>query len=113
MTQKYFEYLPYHFTEEEKKELSTQMALAHLQKDESEEKLKTISKQIKSEIQGFEEKIKSCAEKIRSGYEMRNTEVTHEKSTTPNFIEIYRKDNGDFVKARAMSEDERQGFLFE
>lgn len=113
MPTKHYEYLPYHFTEEEKRELSNQMALSVLQLSEARDKLKTIQKQINSEIQVYDERIKGHSEKIRSGYEMRNMEVTWSPAAIPGMIDIYRVDTGERVNTRAMSEDERQGSLFE
>ncbi len=102
------EYLKYVFSLEEKRELADKLALAVMNKDEAEASLKSAQTQIKSKIALHEAELVSFAEKLRSGFEMRNIECEVIKDFEHGIIMITRKDTGEIVTERKMTIEERQ-----
>ena len=106
-------YLKYQFSEEEKKNMGDDLAQKFASKHETEDKLKAVSTQIKSEINALDAIMGGLAEKIRSGYEMRDVECEIERDFKNARITITRLDTGEIVESRAMTPEERQKKLFE
>src|SRR3972149_2012704 len=100
------EYLKYIFTLEEKRGLADKLALAVMNRDEEEAALKSAQTQIKSKIALHEAGLVSFAEKLRSGFEMRNIECRLDKDFEHGIITITRLDTGEIVSDRPMSSEE-------
>jgi hypothetical protein len=100
------EYLKCILTEPEKKEIADKMALCVAQINDQEGNLKSVSTQIKSEIAKYQAELTQSAEKIRSGYEMR--QVTCRIETTNKKMILTRLDTGEIVRERLLTPEELQ-----
>lgn len=100
--------LRYTFTKEETEEISKQMAIALLSKSEAEDRLKSVSTQIKSTITEAEAKARACAEKVRSGYEYRDIECIRIYDYDANTVRFIKEETGEVLEQRSMSPSERQ-----
>ncbi len=105
---KCIEWLEYHFTEDEKKQISKDLAQNFLSKESSESRLKEVKSQIKSEIETCERLISKLSSNINMGYEYRNIDCEQVKDYESRKIKIYRLDNNKFVRDRNMTSDELQ-----
>lgn len=74
-------YTKYQFNDKELLDLSRKMAGAEAMISRKMEELKSVSTTIKADIASQEGILHSCAEKMRSGYEMRPCEVTLDYGT--------------------------------
>ncbi len=92
-------------TNDEVVELAQKMAMAESSINEKADQLKSVSTTIKAEIATQEGILHSCAEKLRSGYEMRPREadVTYEKG----LVKYVDKDTGEILEERPMTQDEQ------
>ena len=106
------EFLKCILTEKETREIAQNLAVAVMSKDEAEGALKSAQTQIKSKIALHEAELTSFAEKLRSGFEMRNVECEVDADYELGKVTIIRLDTGEIVRERTMSNDERQGKLF-
>jgi hypothetical protein len=98
-------FLKHEFTDKELLDISRKMARASAEINEKLDQLKSAQTSIKADIATKEGVVNSCAEKIRSGYEMRPVDcvITYEKEdiifTNPN--------DGEIVEKRPMAKDEQ------
>jgi hypothetical protein len=103
------EYLRHEFTKEERLEMGDSLAQAHNRMAAVEDEEAVMKAQIKDKKAGLEQIIGRLARNLGNGFEMRNVdcELVYD---SPNVGEVTfrRKDNGEFVKARPMTETERQ-----
>jgi len=106
------EFLKCILTEGEKREIAQNLAVAVMSRDEAEGALKSAQTQIKSKIALHEAELTSFAEKLRSGFEMRNVECEIEGDYKTGTVSIIRLDTGEIVRDRVMTNDERQKKLF-
>ncbi len=93
------------FNEREIVELAQKMARAESIISEKADELKSVSTAIKVDIAVQEGILHACAERLRSGYEMRPREcvVTYEKGTA-----VYAdKNTGEIVESRPMTQEEQ------
>lgn len=101
-------YLEVELTPEELRECSNLMADAWRQKSRSEENLKSVSTQIKSEITAAEAKINKYAEMVNSRKEFRDVECRIEWDFTAKVKTYIRVDTNAIVKVVPISESELQ-----
>ncbi len=92
-------------TNDEVVELAQKMAMAESSITEKADQLKSVSTTIKAEIATQEGILHSCAEKLRSGYEMRPREadVTYEKG----IVKYVDKGTGEILDERPMTQEEQ------
>ena len=109
-------------TEEEKKQVASEMAQAICQKDSLENdsaikdwgeerglcshcrnEMESIKAQIKAKVKEYEATIIGNAEKIRSGYEMREIECEMEIDRSQNMVWTTRLDTGEIIKERNLT----------
>jgi hypothetical protein len=102
------EYLKYAFTEQEKKEIGENLANAVSERNEFEAELTSVKKDFQSKIALCEKTIAECAEKIRSGYEMRNIDCEERFDYETGIVDTFRMDTCAFVRERKMTQEERQ-----
>lgn len=93
------------FTREEMSELAQKMASAEASISEKTDELKSVSTMIKAEIATQEGILHSCAEKLRSGYEMRPREadVNYDKG----IVKYVDKETGEIIEERPMTHEEQ------
>lgn len=98
-------YAKHTFTGEESMELARRMASAEATISRKMEELKSVSTTIKADIAIQEGILHSCAEKLRSGYEMRPKEadVKYEKGV----VKYVDKETGEILEERPMTQDEQ------
>ena len=98
-------WVKHEFNDGESMELGRRMAMAESLIAEKSDTLKSVTTAIKAEIAAQEEILHSCAEKLRSGYEMRPQEadVKYESGV----VKYVDKDTGEILKERPMTKDEQ------
>lgn len=98
----------YYFTDDERLEISSEMANASHDLAAAEDDLKQVKSQFKARTDGYEATIRSCSENIRSGYEMRSLPCKQVFDVKKGVTEVVRDDTGDVVFSRGLSESEVQ-----
>ncbi len=85
--------------------LAQNMARAESSISEKADQLKSVTTTIKAEIATQEGILHNCAEKLRSGYEMRPRDciVTYDK----NIATYTDKETGEILESRPMTQDEQ------
>lgn len=101
-------YLPCALTERELKDYSDLMADAYRNKTRAEENLKSAQTQLKSDIQGAESKMASCADKINSKTEYREVDCAVEYFFKDRQKKTVRVDTGEIVRVDPINDDEMQ-----
>lgn len=102
------EFLKCKLTEQEMKEQAEKMAQCLSQIAAYEADLKSLKKQIESDIAACQGNLASAVEKFRSGFEMRNVDVEICKDFETNTVLTVRMDTGETIRERAMTAEERQ-----
>lgn len=97
----------YEFTDEENTELAQQMARAEAVISEKSDDLRAVTAAIKAEITTQEGILHSCAEKLRSGYEMRQKVVDLRYDYGNGVVQYIDKESGEILKERPMTKDEQ------
>lgn len=95
-------------TAPEKAGLSETMTQAIMEKEDSEESLKAVKAQFKSDIAAQDATIKACAQKLNAGFEMRQVDCHLIRDYRDNTIRVIRLDTMAQVSERTMTMDERQ-----
>jgi len=92
-------------TGDEVMDLAQKMARAEANINEKGDQLKSVSTAIKAEITTQEGILHSCAEKLRSGYEMRprDADVSYEKG----IVKYVDKETGEILEERPMTHEEQ------
>jgi len=98
----------YYFSEAEKKELSEMMARSLQEIKVAEAELDTIKAQYKHRITSATGTASACSEKIIAGYEMRTMECYVVRDHETKMIRIYRMDNDELIRQRAMTKEDLQ-----
>ena len=102
------QYLPYKFSDQEKKDLSEKLAQAIGVKADAELRLKEVAASIKGEIAKQDAVINDAATKFRQGYEYRNIHCTIIRDFDKGTYKIVRDDTGEMIVDRLLSESELQ-----
>lgn len=96
------------FTEEEKRDFATEMALKVAEMQSLEDQKKAVASQFKSDIEALQAKVNRFAYNLNSGSEMRSVECRIEYDTEHKEATYYRIDTGEFIKTRLMNQQELQ-----
>ena len=107
------EYVKHTFTEKEKKEISSEMALKVAQQKQLEDDKKAVTSDFGSRIEGAKAQINSAAVKLNNGYEYKTVKCAVSYDYDSQIVSFYRTDNGELGKERPMTQEETQGNLFE
>ena len=102
------EFIKYTFTDEEKKEIATEMAQKIVTLQQTEDDLKAIKSDYKSQIDGIQAGINSAATKLTAGYEMRSTKCQVVPNYAKKVWEYIRVDTGLLVKEKGMTSNDLQ-----
>ncbi len=101
-----YEYVKYHFTEEEKKEIASTMATKVTELKQLEDDKKAVTSSFKSKIDEVQAQINIAANNITTGYEMRNTKCEIEIDPVAKVVNYLDPETGKILKTRkAQSED--------
>lgn len=95
-------------TNEQKRQLSEDIAQAVEEMAEGQNELKFVSTEIKARIQSSESKIRELANKIRAGYEIRPVDCVQTMDYSNGTVIVQRLDSMEKVSERAMTVEERQ-----
>ena len=95
-------------TEAELRTQADTMAQSLSQIQSLESDLKSLRKQIESDIAAAEGALNSAVEKFRSGWEMRSIDCEIRKDFETNTVLTVRLDTGEIIRQRAMTAEERQ-----
>ena len=96
------------FTAKEKLDIGDQMANAIRNIKQAEDDLASVSSQYKSEIKKYNAELTGLAEKLNSGWEMRNVTCLLIQDFNLKSYVIKRLDTTEIVEERALSADELQ-----
>ena len=102
------EFIKYIFTEEEKREIASEMAQRIVNLQQAEDDLKAIKSDYKSQIDGIQAGINSAATKLTSGYEMRSTKCQVIADYPGKVWKYMRVDTGEIVKEKGMTSNDLQ-----
>jgi len=102
------EYCRYTFSEDEKKEIASDMAQKVGELQRLEDELKAVKSDFKSQIDRVQAEVNNSATKINNGYEMRLIKCEVVKDYTKMTIRYIRTDTQETTKERKLTEDERQ-----
>lgn len=102
-------FLRYNFSDKEKLEMANTLAANHNRMEDIEAEEAVFKTQVKEKKAQIDQSIQSLSRSIYNGWEMRNIPCVA-KFDEPNVGEVtyYRKDTGDSVKTRVMTDAERQ-----
>lgn len=106
------EFLRYHFTEEEKKDLAQEMAQNVIKARDLEEQKKATTSQFASQINEAIAKSNSAAQRLESGFEMRTIECMEKFMYDQSMVQTWRLDTNKMVKERTMTQAELQREMF-
>ena len=101
-------YVRHYLTDEERLEISNKMSEAIIEKTNLEADLKTVHSQFKSRIQETMGQIGTLAQKLNSGWEMREIQCRVIKDYNEGVVRFESIETDEIVDERAMSLDERQ-----
>lgn len=102
----------YTFTEKEKKEISEKLARGISDLAALEDHKKEMASQIKAEIDETKATINRNARCLQSGFEMRDLWCVVVPDYAAGTVSYVREDNGEIVRERRMSPEERQSKIF-
>ena len=102
------EFIKYIFTEEEKREIAGEMAQKIVNLQQTEDDLKAIKSDYKSQMDGIQAGINSAATKMTSGYEMRSMKCQVLPNYEKKVWEYIRVDTGELVKEKRMTSNDLQ-----
>lgn len=103
------EWLPYHFTTEEKQQISSDMARKHAERSQKEKEPVSVKSQFKSVIDQLTADLDHAARLINTGYEHRHIDCTVTLNDPEKGMKaIYRVDTGEFVRSAKMTGEDMQ-----
>ena len=102
------EYVKYVFSENEKKEIASEMAQKVSEQNQAEDDKKAIMSDLKSRIDRIQAEVNSAATKLNNGYEMRNIKCEVIRDYKRKVIQFMRTDNGEIAREKPMTADDLQ-----
>ena len=102
------EFVKYTFTDEEKKNIATDMAQKIVTLQQVDDNLKAIKSDFKSQIDGIQAGINLAATKMNNGYEMRSVKCEVVPNWNKKVWEYINVDTGLVVKEKDMTTNDLQ-----
>jgi len=102
------EYVKYVFSEDEKKEIATELAQKVSDLNQAEDEKKAINSDLKSRIDGLQATVNGSATKLNNGYEMRSIKCEVVPDYELKVFRYIRTDTNEIAKERRMSSDDLQ-----
>jgi hypothetical protein len=102
------EYVKYIFTEDEKRDIASEMARKVSELQSADDRKKAIASQIKSEMDALQAEVNFKAGLLNNGYEMRRVKCEMRPDWDNKEWLIIRQDTFDIVKTKRMTPDELQ-----
>ena len=101
-------YGEYTFTEEEMKDMANDLAVKHIKKGQLEDKKRSVTSQIKAEIDGVDAELNQLASNIRNKSEYRQIKCTVKYFPEKDTKEFYSEEDGHLVDTKKMEGDDYQ-----
>ena len=101
-------HLKYEFEPEELQELGQNLASKHDELSQFEDALKTIKAEYKEKITRVESEISSIVRKVNVKSEYRDIDCFQQWDYDLAIYRVVRKDSGEVVEERALTDEERQ-----
>jgi hypothetical protein len=101
-------YIRHYFNDQERLDISNKMSEAFIEKSTLEADLKTVQSQFKSRIQEAMGQIGTLAQKLNSGWEMREIQCRVIKDYNEGVVRFESIETDEIVDERPMTLDERQ-----
>ena len=98
----------YKFSEAEKREIAAELANGVAEIAKLEDRKKSAASQFTADINAKQSEVNQAAEKLRSGFEMRDMECEVIYSNIDNVVRWIRTDTGELAHERRMRPDEKQ-----
>ena len=105
-------YIKHVFSEDEKRDLATDLAQKIMSKNSLELKKKEVAAQIKAEIDATESLISKLSTHYNQGYTFMDIKCRVERDYENKQVHYFRLGTGEHVESRAMTQDELQQELF-
>ena len=102
------EFVRHEFTEEEKKDIASEMARKVSELQALEDQKKAIMSEIKGQIDIAQANINQSATKLNNGYEIRSVRCEVKRDYDDKVVNYYRINTDELVKTRAMTNEEKQ-----
>lgn len=102
------ESVKYTFSEDEKRDIATEMAQRIGELQRAEDDLKAVKSEFKSKIDLLQSQVNAAATQLNNGYEYRNMKCTVRYDVKNKVVRFYRCDTGELAKERGMYADEYQ-----
>jgi hypothetical protein len=102
------EFVKYTFTDNEKKDIATDMAQKIVTLQQVDDNLKAIKSDFKSQIDGIQAGINLAATKMNNGYEMRSVKCEVVPNWKKKVWEYINVDTGLMVKEKGMTSNDLQ-----
>ena len=100
------EYIKFTFTENEKREIASEMARKVAELNSAEDERKAVASSLKSRIDSLQAQVNDAANKLNNGYEYRNVKCEVDRDFKEKTI--YFIFDGETVKEKPMSADDLQ-----
>ena len=98
----------YNFNDDEKRDIASELANGVAELKHIENRKKSVTSQLTSEMNAKQSAVDLAAEKLRSGFEMRQIECEVVYAYIDDVVRWIRTDNGEIAHERKMRPDERQ-----
>lgn len=95
-------------TAEEKTDLSELIARKTLEQDDIEKEKKSAMSGFKDRLERVQVDMRSCATKLKDGYEMRNVDCAVNRDYEVGIVRYVRTDTGETARTRDITPSERQ-----
>jgi len=102
------EYVKYEFSESEKRDIATDMALKVSELSQAEDDKKAIMSELKSRIDTLAAQVNNSATKLNNGYEMRTVKCEIIPDWKNKVWQYWREDNGSLAFENKMSAKDLQ-----
>lgn len=100
------EYVKFVFTEEEKRDIASEMARKVSELNQAEDEKKAVMSDLKSRIDSLSAQVNAAANKLNSGYEYRNVECEIDRDYSRRVILFWFDEK--VVKEKPMTSDDLQ-----
>jgi hypothetical protein len=107
-SEKSTEFIKHTFTEEEKREIASEMAQKITEANEIERQAKAVAGSFKGQIDELKAKVSNCSTKYNNGFEMRNELCDVSRDYDNRMVYYYLEGTSELVKERAMTASELQ-----
>jgi len=102
------ELLKYEFTEEEKRDIASEMARKVNELAQAEAEKKAVNSQIKSKLDALTASIQEASHRYSNGYEMRNIKCRIIPDWIRKIWEYFREDTGEFAFSKPIDPSDYQ-----